>query len=276
MFSPEHYRQTLRQKLDAVQKPLNITKYEDWYSITYQKFMSVDKSLPYYIWKRGPGSLPDAVASAYPEHTWHVWKFLKVPSGFWDSRENRRKVLSYIATQLNVKELADWYRVTNDQFRDASGGSMLSRHNNHLRLLLQKEYPDHEWIPWKFADNQKAANGYWQSLKAQREIFDWALENEFKSTNLDHWYSVDVKSIKASGIRTILFDAYGGSLTRALSSVYPEHSWKLWLFKKSKKGSLWDDPQRIRDWIDWICAIKNVKSLSQFVYAPAFSYFLID
>ena len=49
--------------------------------------------------------------SAYPNYQWLPWKFNQTPKGYWKDIQNQRKCLDYLAKELNVKELDDWYNI---------------------------------------------------------------------------------------------------------------------------------------------------------------------
>ncbi len=51
--------------------------------------------------------------SVYPEHEWLPWKFRRhTPTGFWNDQSNQRKFVEWAATELQVKEMDDWYNIT--------------------------------------------------------------------------------------------------------------------------------------------------------------------
>ena len=52
------------------------------------------------------------ISSVYPEHKWLLWKFSRVPSGFWEKSENQRNFLENLASELQIKNIEDWYNVT--------------------------------------------------------------------------------------------------------------------------------------------------------------------
>jgi hypothetical protein len=58
------------------------------------------------------GSPSLLLAAVYPEHDWLPWKFDKCPQKYWDNVNNKRKFMDWAATQLNVKEMNDWYSVS--------------------------------------------------------------------------------------------------------------------------------------------------------------------
>lgn len=109
-------------------------------------------------------SIFSALSFAYPEHRWQPWKFPKTSRHFWqevaqvlmsqlntpamddpNAQQHRiwaRDFLDYIASQVGVRELTDWYRISpnnHPELQDvvvAFGG---------LPMLLTAVYPDHQW-----------------------------------------------------------------------------------------------------------------------------------
>ncbi len=53
------------------------------------------------------------LSNVYPEHKWLPWKFQQqVPMGYWEDPSNQKKFLDWAATELEIKEMSDWYNVT--------------------------------------------------------------------------------------------------------------------------------------------------------------------
>lgn len=57
-------------------------------------------------------SIARALATAFPEHEWLPWLFKNVRKEFWMKRENRVKYFNWLAKELNVSNLEDWYKIT--------------------------------------------------------------------------------------------------------------------------------------------------------------------
>jgi hypothetical protein len=53
-----------------------------------------------------------ALSAVYPERQWHPWHFAKVPKGFWNDQENRRKFFDWFAQEMGITQPSDWYKVT--------------------------------------------------------------------------------------------------------------------------------------------------------------------
>ncbi len=52
------------------------------------------------------------LSAVYPDYNWLPWKFERAMRNLWDNPENQQKFMNWVATQLNIKEMHDWYRVT--------------------------------------------------------------------------------------------------------------------------------------------------------------------
>lgn len=58
------------------------------------------------------------------------------------------------------------------------------------------------------------------------------------------------KEIRSLG-HDIVGKYYSGSLYDALTELYPEHNWKFWMFRQTKRG-LWDDQDRVLEYLRWL------------------------
>ena len=48
----------------------------------------------------------------YPEYDWLPWRFPSVPKQYWENKSNHKKLAEWLARELNIKEMDDWYKVT--------------------------------------------------------------------------------------------------------------------------------------------------------------------
>jgi hypothetical protein len=58
------------------------------------------------------GSVSQLITALYPEHDWLPWRFDDRPLNFWEDAKNQRKFMEWAGKQLNVREMSDWYKVT--------------------------------------------------------------------------------------------------------------------------------------------------------------------
>ena len=53
------------------------------------------------------------IMNVFPEYNWLPWKFSVVPLGYWNNKDNQLKYMNWLAIQLNINIIEDWYNVTN-------------------------------------------------------------------------------------------------------------------------------------------------------------------
>ena len=70
----------------------------------------------YFVSTYFNGSLYQALSSAYPEYEWLPWRFVNTPLKFWEDKNNQIKFMEWAGKQLKIKELNDWYHVSNQVF----------------------------------------------------------------------------------------------------------------------------------------------------------------
>jgi hypothetical protein len=139
------------------------------------------------------------VSTIYPDYDWMAWKFARVPCRFWQPFENHKKYTKWLETQLNIKQLSDWYNITFSVtpsaillliYKDVAkvgGASLLaSKYGNSIAALLVAVYPDYNWLPWKF---ERAPRNFWYSTENQRKFLNWAAL-QLNVNTLDDWYQV--------------------------------------------------------------------------------------
>lgn len=65
------------------------------------------------------------------------------------------------------------------------GGATIVK-NNSLHELLVEQYPDYDWLPWKFHNCPK---NYWKDNKNIHKFMKW-VENQLGIKELNDWYNV--------------------------------------------------------------------------------------
>lgn len=174
-------------------------------------------------------SLSICSVSVSVEYRWIAWKFAKVPQGFWNSPNNQRLFFDWMAEDMNMKTLEDWYNVSvevcllhftlfnrNVKEVEKRGGSILMQHfGGSLRRALSTVYSDYNWQLWRFG---QVPSGHWEEPKNQRQYLDW-LSGELQIESFSEWYLVSLEDIQEEK------RSYGpllqhGSLMTALSNIY--------------------------------------------------------
>jgi hypothetical protein len=107
---------------------------DDWYAVTADDF---NANYGNQFLKRYNGSPVAALRDGFPRHTWHDWKFARVPIGFWDDLDNRKHYVRWLGKKLRVRSLRDWRRVRRRDLLVNYGGGLLTLYHSHWELLAE-------------------------------------------------------------------------------------------------------------------------------------------
>jgi hypothetical protein len=170
------------------------------------------------------GSLLDALRSIYPHHRWLPWLFNRTPRSFWKDMSNRKEFFDWVASSRGITGMEEWYNVPSQDVAAAGGVSLLNAYyEGKLSHALISVYPTHKWKPWRFVQVPKNC---WSDLVNQREFMD-SLAKDLQLSSLLDWYYQPAKLTEAEepGLWSLLISQYDGSLSLALSTIYPDHNW---------------------------------------------------
>jgi len=252
-ISSSNNGESIRQFLDGLGKNLGFQKLEDFYHLRRQDFPPDSISLV-----SSHGSIPHLLQNAYPEHSWNAWQFLgKTMWEYWDNKENEKDYVEWLGKQLNFRDMKDWYRITRKDIMDKGGDSLLLKYDSSPPKLLITIYPNHEWKMWKFG---MVPIGYWETWKNQRDFVDW-LGKQLGFERFEEWYRITKRDIEDHGGSTLLHK-YGGSPSKLVRFVIPEHNWKVWRFETVARGT-WthlEISERI-DLIHWLSTELKISSI---------------
>eukprot|EP00027_Filamoeba_sp_ATCC50430_P012117 CAMPEP_0168573886 /NCGR_PEP_ID=MMETSP0413-20121227/18779_1 /TAXON_ID=136452 /ORGANISM="Filamoeba nolandi, Strain NC-AS-23-1" /LENGTH=312 /DNA_ID=CAMNT_0008607177 /DNA_START=21 /DNA_END=956 /DNA_ORIENTATION=- len=121
---------------------LNIPSLEDWYKVSVE---DVAKQGGYFLLQTHYHySLGKALRAVYPEHPWRLWRFERVPRGFWSDQANILAFFQYCTQQFSITHLSDWLTVETQLIRKAGGTTLLSKFGGFVPLL-QHVYPGFNW-----------------------------------------------------------------------------------------------------------------------------------
>ena len=209
-----------RQFLDSISKDLKMKTHDDWYKLTAK---DIRNKGGYRLMQIYSGSLYKALQKIYPEHSWKLSEYDRVPVGYWTDVDIQKQFLESIFRELEMKTLDDWYKVSTKEVRDRGGYRLMDLYSGSLMKALQLIYPQHKWDISKFS---KVSNGFWNNINNQRELFD-SIGSELGIKKLDDWYSIKSDLIDDSPkLSSIITHTYSSSLMKALQAIYPEHLWE--------------------------------------------------
>ena len=87
-----------------------------------------------------------------------VWVVGRVPMRFWEEKQNRRNYLLWLAYKLRFRRMADWYRITTDDFKRNRGRRLLDYWLPALIEGLKECFPEYDWEEWRF---DQVPTGFW-------------------------------------------------------------------------------------------------------------------
>eukprot|EP01114_Cavostelium_apophysatum_P008516 TRINITY_DN2104_c1_g2_i1.p1 TRINITY_DN2104_c1_g2~~TRINITY_DN2104_c1_g2_i1.p1 ORF type:complete len:464 (+),score=142.11 TRINITY_DN2104_c1_g2_i1:652-2043(+) len=209
----------LRSLFYRIAKQLELHQPEDWYQVKLgdlKAFYGVEN----IIEKDYQASLYNALSKIYPEHNWQFWKFVHCPNELWEDKENQRHFLDSIGENLGIKNVEDWYQVSKDDIRQHLGGKLLKMYGEDVAKMVKSVYDDRVWDLFRF----NRSRGFWAKKETQRAFFE-ALARQLDVKRPDDWYQVKLTDVYRYGGSTLLTHYYGGSLSKALSTIYPECKW---------------------------------------------------
>jgi hypothetical protein len=121
---------------------MSLQRPEDWYQVELNDM--ADRSANGLVTGMYGGSLVSALVRLYPEFEWKLWRFGKTPNNFWTKHSNVVQYLQWLADELNILQVEDWYRVTLDQLVERKG-AMLYRKYKGIIPILAAHLPEHHW-----------------------------------------------------------------------------------------------------------------------------------
>ncbi len=184
-----------------------------------------------------------------------LWVKKRVPSKFWNSRENRYHYMTWLGEKVGFQKPEDWYRITHKDFTIHKGNGLLAIYYQDSPSKAVMEYiPDYNWKEWLF---HRAPNGFWKDSYNRRRYMDWLGEKLGFKTSED-WYKITQKDFIGNKGRTLL-KYYQGSPITAVKEYIPDYNWKEWFFDNVSRN-FWEDPKNRRRYMEWLAQIRKFKN----------------
>lgn len=138
-----------------------------------------------------------------------------------------------VGAEIGVKDndLSPWYTVEVKYLYKLGVSGLLRGHNNSVYTMLQKVYPEHEWLPWKFKP-------FPRSLSRDKSVVSKALkyvEKERKITQNEEWYRVSLNNLRELGVLSLISQA--GGLYEVLKEHRPGFYWEAELLPEYKSST---------------------------------------
>ena len=240
---------------------LEYTCDDDWYKLTRQ---AVEKNGGSYLFKDlGCSNILELLRTVYPDKTWNIFQFKRLPKSFWVEKENRQLYLEQLGKELGIKEMKDWLNVKYKDMYEHGGSAILLQFGNVKNILLE-HYPDCPWEEWASETNiddtflsTKKPQGYWENIDNQRKLFD-EIGKKFNITSMNDWNTISRKSITSVKGGSSVLNKYS-SIQEALETLYPEFEWNV-LDRKKVSRNFWIDKNNHRVILDKIIKDLNLSS----------------
>jgi hypothetical protein len=227
-------------------KKLNLNEPEGWYQLN-RDIVEDNKG---YGFIRYYENFENCYRSFYPDYNWIPWKFSRVPNGYWEFKENRRKYMDWLFKDLRYTKLEDFYSLKTEIISSTGGEGMLQLfYNRSIRNCIINLYPEKEWIHWKF---NRVQEGFWNDINNQKEYMDW-LFKELGYTKLEDWYNLTQEHLRYNDGHGLLgLQILGESfIPTLLNTLYPEYKFLQWKFI-SVGPKFWNDINNQKTYMVWL------------------------
>jgi hypothetical protein len=135
-------RKNCRKYMSWLGERLGYRHLDDWYRAKLSDFVSNQGRM---LLRRYHDSVAETVIALIPRRAWCEWKFTRVPPGFWDRPENRRRYVLWLGKQLGCRCVEDWSNVRNRNFYEHYGGSLVVMYHS-VWDLLEECIPEWDWV----------------------------------------------------------------------------------------------------------------------------------
>jgi len=191
-----HDRRNHRRYMKWLGQQLGIQRPSDWYGVTNRDFNEHKGGalLLHY-----DSTVSQAIMSYLPRYDWKEWLFDKTPKGFWETRANRKRYVTWLGKELRFRRMNDWYAVTGEDFDNNHGKELLRFYGASPVEVLKDCFPGHTWNEWIFA---RVPRGFWDKRANRRRYVRW-LGRKLRIRKPEDWHKVR---------RQDFLDNYGGGL----------------------------------------------------------------
>lgn len=143
-----------------------------------------------------------------------------------------RLFMESFAKTNKITNLTDWYKITTKDLQEAKGGSSVLRSFKYSPIrILQNVFPEHFWDPLEFKKSPQRSLSYTEN---RRRLMD-QIGAKLSVKTLDDWYKISREKVEENGGLSLLLK-FKNSLHKTLQSIYPEHSFRPWLFQTAPHG----------------------------------------
>jgi hypothetical protein len=122
---------------------------------------------------------------------------------------------------VRANDLSPWYNVTHPSLRKIGfRWALYNSYGNGIYEMLKTIYPEHQWVPWRFA---KLPTSVVRNPLFEKEALRY-IEKERKLSKPEDWYRVTDESMKELGVFYLI--SKSGGLFEVLKKHRPEFRWQ--------------------------------------------------
>eukprot|EP00026_Physarum_polycephalum_P001103 Phypoly_transcript_01104.p1 GENE.Phypoly_transcript_01104~~Phypoly_transcript_01104.p1 ORF type:complete len:992 (-),score=189.41 Phypoly_transcript_01104:668-3643(-) len=235
---------------------------ENWYSVTVPA-MNLYKNVKAI--RRKYGSLRAALIVLYPELSFDISKFSKMPQNYWQPSA-KRNFFDTLAKKRGFDPLIpeNWYTINKKAIQGEKNGNTIL-HGQTIAKSLQSAYPNIGLDVTKLPKRK-----YWTNFQNRKTFFDqFAAKRGFDPRNPEKWYCFSQADFLAEEGGKTLLHLYNFSYITALLDVYPDIGLHQMGFPV-KPQKYWKHTSNMRNFCDAYAAKKGFDPLQ------AINWYLVD
>ncbi len=176
------------------------------------------------------------------------WERGKVPTGFWNDLENRRRYMRWLGRVLGFEKMQDWYRIKKQDFHAHSGGGLIANYyRDSPQLAVLECFPKFQWKQWLFHSTPQR---YWQDPVNRLEYLEW-LGKKLGYKKDSDWYKISRADFHTNSGGGLLANYYGDSVFNALREFRPKMDWLPWMFRTVPQG-YWKSDDNRKIYLKWL------------------------
>ncbi len=239
---PSGYWHVMEHRLQAMRwlgGVLSFNRPSDWYGITSNHFYQNGLGGLFQVGYRK--SVIAALQELMPQHEFPPWRFARVKSGYWRTKQHRAHAMEWLERRLKYALPADWYAVSKADFIQNGCYGILLHHNQSIVSALREYRPNVEWTPWNFVNFSRAAasvrdgkpiwdtarkvpNRFWEDADNRRRYMEW-LGMKLRMRRPEDWYRLTVESLRDNKGHAILdyYRRLSKKLSRREQATYAPH-----------------------------------------------------
>ena len=243
--------------LEKIQESEGLMRNKDWYLLTAKKIREHEgthfkNSILKRYFNDDVGMM---VTTVKPELKLSRWLFKYKHTNFWENKNTVKAYLLWLVNELKLDNVQELSKISSTLIRDKYYGKrLIIKYNYNMYNLFTDIFPEYSWdilefnYPLNFFKN-----------KSNRIRFIKEIGNRAGYKKAEDFNKLSIKNFEASiAGRRIIGRIYKRAPSKAAKELYPNYSFKEWLFPRVPKN-FWKSKKNHRKATDWL-----LKEICQF------------